>query len=344
MATSGSSLDVIIERVGTSGSSLDDEVEQWEQEMERQQSVHEQLQLEIDAREDEERARQAFNEQMERAAKQAFELDRARRLEQMRELQAKEETIMGRIFGDRPPTRWAKPEKRINFLAEKDFLRRSPRLSETLFCPTRTLPEPPRSEPRLPPPLPRMAHTQDKGWCRTQSPSTRSLAKDQLRQDSKARPFPSFNLDVIEEQPEPDLRRGRGRQKLQEEQPDDTRGRGSEQQRFESLAKAQSVDSAFSSKRTRSLSFESPTRHHPEDSKLQTPVATLRSVLKSRGSSRGESRGDSRGESRPGSQSSTARNLLESCLRVANRSLRQYSNRASHPVTPQVSRAQCLPD
>jgi len=87
---------------------LDAEIDEWEQEQARQQRV--------------------FDEEV--AAQE--------------QRMAREDVILERLFGEpreRPPTRWAKPTQSLRFYAEADFLRRTPRLSETVFAPERAKPE-----------------------------------------------------------------------------------------------------------------------------------------------------------------------------------------------------------
>jgi hypothetical protein len=86
---------------------LDEEIDEWEREQVRQQ--------------------------------RAFEDERQREVVRERELKAKEDAVLQRLFGGqsgsggaRPPTRWAKPQTRFHFFAESEFLRRTPRLSELL--------------------------------------------------------------------------------------------------------------------------------------------------------------------------------------------------------------------
>jgi alpha-tubulin suppressor-like RCC1 family protein len=108
---------------------LDDEIDEWEHENEQE------LQQEWS--------------QQELLTLQALER------ESESKLLAREKAIMNRLFGkpstgeERPPTRWSKPASHLQFYAEAEFLRRTPRLSETIFASERdSVPTPPnKSEP-----------------------------------------------------------------------------------------------------------------------------------------------------------------------------------------------------
>ena len=105
--------------VGGPGSTLDEEIDEWEQEQLRQQHAWEQEQ------------------------ERSFTADRNAETKRMREQQAKEAAILRRLLGPpsssagRPPSRWAKPETKFHFFSESEFLRRTPRLSETILSPDR---------------------------------------------------------------------------------------------------------------------------------------------------------------------------------------------------------------
>ena len=153
---------------------LDEEIDAWEQEQARQQ--------------------------------RAFEEEREREVVRARELQAKEDAVLQRLFGgqggsggDRPSTRWGKPT-RFHFFAESEFLRRTPRLSETVFSPERQLEsEPPTREGKRD----RRSRGAADGERKTSSPGP--AAPDWLHPDAGPKPdTPNLrrtrsNLHVIDE-------------------------------------------------------------------------------------------------------------------------------------------------
>jgi hypothetical protein len=104
---------------------LDTEIDEWEHEQAQQQ--------------------RAFNEEL---AAQERRLTTAAQEEVM----IKEDAILERLFGqprERPPTRWSKPARKLHFFAESEFLKRTPRLSETVFAQERAEPDSEPEAPRL---------------------------------------------------------------------------------------------------------------------------------------------------------------------------------------------------